>query len=53
MLRERRQEGFGEGVGEGEVNPWSNMAINLAEFRRTTMEISMHLPFCFLMSNWK
>lgn len=33
------------GGGEREVNPWSNTAINLAEFRRTAVMIPMDLSF--------
>lgn len=53
-VRERRQEGFGEVGRKGEIHPWSNTAIILADFRRRTeMKIPMDLSSFFLMSNWK
>lgn len=51
-FREGSQEGFGEGVGAADVNPWFNMATDSAEFRGTAEERPMDLSFFFfLMSN--
>lgn len=49
-FREGSQEGFGEGVGASDVNPWFNVATDSAEFKRTAVERPMDL-FIYLFIN--
>lgn len=49
-LREGSQEGFGEGVGASDVNPWFNVATDSAEFKRTAVGRPVDL-FIYLFLN--